>query len=45
LRGKGKEGTDVKDDPDDIPMVYLLYVLLAIAGAVVGAAFVVVKML
>jgi hypothetical protein len=45
LLGKGKEGTDVKDDPDDIPMVYLLYVLLAIAGVVAGAAFVVVKML
>jgi hypothetical protein len=45
LRGKGKEGTDVKDDPNDIPMVYLLYVLLAIGALVAGAAIVVVKML
>jgi len=35
----------MKSDPDDIPMVYLLYVLLAIGGIVVGAAFVVFKML
>jgi hypothetical protein len=35
----------MKDDPDDIPMVYLLYVLLAIGGIVAGAAFVVSKML
>jgi hypothetical protein len=35
----------VKNDPDAIPMVYLLYVLLAIAGVVAGAAFVVAKML
>jgi hypothetical protein len=45
LRGKGREGTDVKDNPDDIPMVYLLYVLLAIGGIVVGAVFLVFKML
>lgn len=45
MRGKGKEGTDVKDDPNDIPMVYLLYVLLAIGALVAGAAIVVVKML
>jgi hypothetical protein len=35
----------VKDDPDDIPMVYLLYVLLAIGGIVVGAVFLAFKML
>jgi hypothetical protein len=40
-----KEGTDVKDDPDDVPMVYLLYVLLAIGAIVAGAAIVVAKML
>jgi hypothetical protein len=45
LRGKGKEGTDVKDDPNDIPMVYLLYVLLTIGALVAGAAIVVAKML
>jgi hypothetical protein len=45
LRGKGKEGADVKDDPDDIPMSYLLYVLLAIGALVAGAAIVVAKML
>jgi hypothetical protein len=45
LRGKGKERTDVKDDPDDIPMVYLLYVLLAIGALVAGAAIVVSRML
>jgi hypothetical protein len=45
LRGKGKEGTEVKDDPNDIPMVYLLYVLLVIGGMVVGAVFLAFKML
>ena len=35
----------MKDDPNDIPMVYLLYVLLAIGALVAGAAIVVVKML
>lgn len=35
----------MKDDLDDIPMVYLLYVLLAIGALVAGAAIVVVKML
>ena len=35
----------MKDNPDDIPMVYLLYVLLAIGGIVVGAVFLVFKML
>jgi hypothetical protein len=43
--GNGKEGTNVKDDLDDIPMVYLLYVLLAIGGIVAGAVFLVFKML
>jgi hypothetical protein len=41
LRGK----TNMKDDPDDIPMVYLLYVVLAIAVLVAGAAIVVTGML
>ena len=40
-----KEGTDVKDDLDDIPMAYLLYVLLAIVGVLAGAVIVIVKML
>ena len=42
---KLRERTNMKDDPDDIPMVYLLYVVLAIAVLVVGAAFVVTGML
>jgi len=42
LGGNGKEGTNVKDDLDDITMAYVLYVVLAI---VTGAAIVVVKML
>jgi hypothetical protein len=45
LRGKGREGTIVKDNPEDIPMVYLLYVLLAIGGIMAIAAIVVVKVL
>lgn len=40
-----KEGTEMKDDPDDIPMVYLLYVLLAIGGIVGLAAIVVIRIL
>jgi hypothetical protein len=36
---------DVQDDHEDIPMSYLLYVLLAIVGIVAGAIFVFVKML
>jgi hypothetical protein len=39
LSGKGKEETHEKDNPDDIPMVYLLYVLLAIGGIVAGRYF------
>jgi hypothetical protein len=35
----------MKDDRDDIPMVYLLYVVLAIAVLVAGAAIVVTRML
>ena len=35
----------MKDDPDDIPMVYLLYVVLAIAVLVAAAAIVVTGML
>jgi hypothetical protein len=35
----------MKEDPDDIPMVYLLYVVLAIAVLVAGAAIVVTRML
>jgi hypothetical protein len=45
LGGSEKKGTDVQDDPEDIPMSYLLYVLLAIVGIVAGAIFVFVKML
>ena len=41
LRGK----TNMKDDPDDIPMAYLLYVVLVIAALVAGAAIVVTRML
>ena len=33
----------MKDDPDDIPMVYLLYVLLAIGGIVAAAVIVVIR--
>jgi hypothetical protein len=35
----------MKDDPDDIPMVYLLYVVLVVAVLVAGAAIVVTRML
>ena len=45
LGGSEKKGTDVQEDPEDIPMSYLLYVLLAIVGIVAGAMFLVVKML
>ena len=33
----------MKNDVDDIPMVYLLYVLLAITGVVCLAAFLVMR--
>jgi hypothetical protein len=42
---KLRRKTNMKDDPDDIPMVYLLYVVLAIAVLVAGAAIVVTGML
>jgi hypothetical protein len=42
---KLRKKTNMKDDPDDIPMVYLLYVVLAIAVLVAGAAIVVTGML
>jgi hypothetical protein len=35
----------MKDEPDEIPMVYLLYVVLAIAVLVAGAVIVVTRML
>jgi hypothetical protein len=34
----------MKDDVEDIPMVYLLYVLLAIAGAVCVAVVLVMQL-
>jgi hypothetical protein len=38
IRATGWRGSIMKNEVDDIPMVYLLYVLLAIAAAVVAAA-------
>jgi hypothetical protein len=35
----------MKDDPNDIPMAYLPYVVLVIAVLVAGAAIVVARML
>lgn len=35
----------MKDDPNDIPVVYLLYVLLAIGVIVAIAAIVIIRML
>ena len=35
----------MKDNVDDIPMVYLLYVLLAIAAVVTAAALLVMRLL
>jgi hypothetical protein len=45
LKWKGKERTTMKDDVYDIPMVYLLYVLLAIAGIVAAAVILIIRML
>jgi hypothetical protein len=45
LGGSEKEGRKVKDDFDDIPMAYLLYVVLAIVGVLAGAVIVILKML
>jgi hypothetical protein len=42
---KSRGKANMKDDPDEIPMVYLLYVVLAIAVLVAGAAIVVTGML
>ena len=44
LKRKGKERTTMKDDVYDIPMVYLLYVLLAIVGIVAAAVIVILRM-
>jgi hypothetical protein len=38
------ERTTMKDDLDDIPITYLLYVLLAIAAIVAAAAIVIARM-
>jgi hypothetical protein len=38
------ERTTMKDDLDDIPMAYFLYVLLAIAAIVAAAAIVITRM-
>jgi hypothetical protein len=45
LRWKGKERTTMKDDVYDIPMVYLLYVLIAIAGILAAAVILIIRML
>jgi hypothetical protein len=42
---KSRGKANMKDDPDEIPMVYLLYVVLAIAVLVAAAAIVVTGML
>jgi hypothetical protein len=42
---KSRGKANMKDDPDEIPMVYLLYVVLAIAVLIAGAAIVVTGML
>jgi hypothetical protein len=34
---KSRGKANMKDDPDEIPMVYLLYVVLAIAVLIAGA--------
>jgi hypothetical protein len=39
-----QKGAKVRDDPEDIPMVYLLYVVLGIFLLVVGAAIFIVRM-
>jgi hypothetical protein len=44
-RSSRKGGSRMKGDPEAIPMVYLLYVLLGIVVAAVGVAVVVVKVL
>jgi hypothetical protein len=44
-KGENGKATNMKDDPDDIPMVYLLYVALAIVVLLTGAAIVVAKIL
>ena len=36
---------DMKDDLDDIPMPYLLYVVLGLVAAIAGAAIVIVRIL
>jgi hypothetical protein len=40
-----RKGPTMKDDIYDIPMVYLLYVLLAIVGIVAAAVIVILRML
>jgi hypothetical protein len=45
LGGSEKKEANVKDNPDDIPMAYLLYVLLTIVGMLVVAIIVVAKVL
>jgi hypothetical protein len=36
---------DMKDDLDDIPMPYLLYVVLGLLAAIAGAAIVILRIL
>jgi hypothetical protein len=38
------KGAKMKDNPEDIPMAYLLYVVLGLLLLVAGAAIVIVRM-
>jgi hypothetical protein len=44
-QGGNRKEINMKNDPDDIPMVYLLYVVLVIVVLLAGAVIVVAKML
>ncbi len=39
-----KKGAQMKDDPEDIPVVYLLYVVLGILVLLAGAIIFIVRM-
>jgi hypothetical protein len=39
-----QKGTKMKDDPNDIPMVYLLYVVLGILVLVAGSVIFIIRM-
>jgi hypothetical protein len=43
-RSRATKGAKMKDNPEDVPMVYVLYVLIGILASAAGAALFIVRL-